>query len=69
MQIHKATAETLGIRPNKYGFYEALAGRKIELFQHTQIVAQIQTDLKIHYQSIIDFLQKELAAAYTNKTN
>jgi type II secretory pathway component PulL len=65
MQIHKATAEQLGIKPNKDGMYEALAGRKIELFQHNQIVAQIQLDLKTHYQQIIDFLKSELNNAYS----
>lgn len=69
MQIHKATAEKLGVKMNRLGFYEASAGETLTIAQHNQIIAQIQAELKAHYQGSIEFLKRELDAAYELKAN
>ena len=67
MQIHKATAEYLGIKQNRQGMFEANADTKITLHDHQMILAKFQLDQKCYYHSILDhykeviyLMQKEI---------
>ena len=67
MQIHKSTADYLGIKNNRDGMFEAKADTKITLHDHQMIMSRFQLDQKCyyhsildHYKEVIDLMQKEI---------
>jgi len=59
MQIHEATAKFLG-KKMKDGIYEARADEKINLHQHTQILMQLQIDIRARHQIQIDYYRNHI---------
>ena len=58
MQIHKATADQLGIKQNKDGFYDANAEIQISLITHQVIMSNFQSELKAYFNEILDHKNK-----------
>lgn len=59
MQIHKATADFLGIKM-KQGMYEAKAGQTINMHEHTQILMKFQIDIKEQHEKQINYYRELL---------
>lgn len=59
MQIHKATAEKLGISPDNNGFYSAPASKNIRMEDHNIIIANIQQELKVYWMNRSESIKEE----------
>lgn len=58
-QIHKATADALGISQSKDGFYYHPNGGAVPLNKHNEIIAQIQSETKAWCLTDIEKLRQE----------
>lgn len=57
IQIHKATAGFLNIKPDRDGFYYAPESTNITLKNHIDIIMKIQVELQAYYLKQIELIK------------